>query len=69
MLVLLNKKQLYNEFQKSVQRMELSPDKYYLVVVPTDVDEAGLREAFAELAGLVNVVVLQADGVKLIELN
>lgn len=55
---------------KEIQHIlvELDPNKHYILVVPGDFSEEELRRNFSGLAGL-NIVILSADNVKLLEIT
>ena len=48
---------------------ELSPDKFYILVIPTTIPEAEAKAAFEAFKGRLNLVILRADGVTLLELS
>jgi hypothetical protein len=49
--------------------LELDPNKYYILVVPLDVDQDQLKKEFEHLRGKVNITVLVASGVRLLEIG
>jgi hypothetical protein len=49
--------------------VSLDPQKHYLLVLPDDLDAGEVANAFQPLAGKVNLLVLQAKGIKIIEVN
>lgn len=48
---------------------ELDPEKNYILIVPTDVDEAALRKELNQLRGKVNLLTIRSDNVTLLELT
>jgi hypothetical protein len=49
--------------------VSLDPQKHYLLVLPDDLDAEEVAKAFQPLAGKVNLLVLQAKGIKIIEVT
>lgn len=47
----------------------LDPSKFYIITIPTDLDLDQVRESFDSLRGKLNIIVLQADNVKVLELS
>lgn len=45
---------------------KLDPAKHYILVIPTDIDEDTVQQAFENFTGT-NLVILRADSVKLLE--
>ncbi len=48
---------------------ELDPKKTYILIVPETLEMAEINEAFQSLPDNLNLVVLRANGVKLLELS
>lgn len=55
--------------EAGAKAMELDPNKHYIVVLPSDMDKDDIKDAFSVIAGELNLVVLQTDNLKLIELG
>lgn len=49
--------------------INLDPKKHYLLVLPEDLDSQEVYNALQPLAGTINLLVLQANGIKIIEVD
>lgn len=49
--------------------ISLDPNKHYLLVLPEDLDVETIAQAIQPLAGKANLLVLQAENIKIIEVN
>lgn len=67
--MIMTKAGFIRALQESIQQVELDPEKFYLLVVPESISEEQLKQSLRQTAGKLNIIVLRANNVNLIELT